>query len=88
MGPAGDDTGRLLEDAIRRLLDERAPEATICPSEAARAVSDGQWRDLMEASRDAATRVVAAGEVEITQGGAVIDPSTIKGPIRIRRRRA
>ncbi|MHA7274331.1 DUF3253 domain-containing protein [Arthrobacter sp. TMT4-20] len=88
MGPAGDDTGRLLEDAIRRLLDERAPEATICPSEAARAVSDGRWRDLMEASRDAAKRLVAAGEVEITQGGAVIDPSTIKGPIRIRRRRA
>ncbi|PVE18801.1 MULTISPECIES: DUF3253 domain-containing protein [unclassified Arthrobacter] len=88
MGPAGDDTGRLLEDAIRRLLDERAPEATICPSEAARAVSDGQWRDLMEASRDAAKRLVAAGEVEITQGGAVIDPSTSKGPIRIRRRRA
>ncbi|MHA7139940.1 DUF3253 domain-containing protein [Arthrobacter sp. Sr33] len=88
MGPAGDDTGRLLEDAIRRLLDERAPEATICPSEAARAVSDGQWRDLMEASRDAAKRLVAAGEVEITQGGAVIDPSIIKGPIRIRRRRA
>ncbi|GAA1106771.1 DUF3253 domain-containing protein [Arthrobacter flavus] len=88
MGAAGDDTGRLLEDAIRRLLDERAPEATICPSEAARAVSDGQWRDLMEASRDAARRLVAAGEVEITQGGAVIDPSTIKGPIRIRRPRA
>ena len=88
MGPIGDDTGRLLEDAIRRLLDERAPEATICPSEAARAVSDGQWRDLMEASRDAAKRLVAAGEVEITQGGTVIDPATIKGPIRIRRRRA
>ena len=88
MGPIGDDTGRLLEDAIRRLLDERAPEATICPSEAARAVSDGQWRDLMEASRDAAKRLVTAGEVEITQGGTVIDPATIKGPIRIRRRRA
>ena len=41
----------------------------------------------MEASRDAARRLAAAGEVEITQGGTVIDPSTIKGPIRIRRRR-
>ncbi|MBG6178963.1 DUF3253 domain-containing protein [Arthrobacter sp. CAN_A1] len=87
MDPASADTGQLLEAAIRRLLGERAPEATICPSEAARAVSDGQWRDLMEASRDAARRLVAAGEVEITQGGTVIDPSTIKGPIRIRRRR-
>lgn len=87
MGPASDDTGHLLEEAIRRLLDERSPESTICPSEAARAVSDEHWRDLMEASRDAARRLVAAGEVEITQGGTVIDPTTIKGPIRIRRRR-
>ncbi|MBG6191215.1 hypothetical protein IWX64_002170 [Arthrobacter sp. CAN_A212] len=86
MDPASASTGLLLEAAIRRLLDERAPEATICPSEAARAVSDGQWRDLMDASRDAARRLVAAGEVEITQGGRVIDPTTIKGPIRIRRR--
>nr|WP_205207792.1 MULTISPECIES: DUF3253 domain-containing protein [unclassified Arthrobacter] len=77
----------MLEEAIRRLLDERSPESTICPSEAARAVSDEHWRDLMEASRDAARRLVAAGEVEITQGGTVIDPATIKGPIRIRRRR-
>lgn len=87
MGPASNDTGHLLEAAIRRLLDERSPESTICPSEAARAVSDEHWRDLMEASRDAARRLVAAGEVEITQGGTVIDPTTIKGPIRIRRRR-
>ena len=27
-----------------------------------------------------------AGEVEITQAGHVVDPSTAKGPIRIRRR--
>jgi hypothetical protein len=30
---------------------------------------------------------VAAGEVEIVQGGRVVDPSTAKGPIRIRRAR-
>lgn len=76
-----------LETEIRRLLDQRAHDATICPSEAARAVAgDEGWRDLMEPARSAARRLVAAGEVEITQGGHVIDPSTARGPIRIRRR--
>ncbi len=31
--------------------------------------------------------MMARGEVEITQGGSVVDPSTAKGPIRIRRPR-
>ena len=43
------------------------------------------WRDLMEPARQAARRLVARDMVEITQGGRVVDPSTAKGPIRIRR---
>jgi hypothetical protein len=82
------------------LLDRRARGATVCPSEAARAVagaadgrdpadpaeSDGEaaWRALMEPARMAARRLVARGEVEVTQGGRVVDPSTAKGPIRVR----
>jgi len=76
-----------LEEAIRALLEGRAAGATICPSEAARAVGGDDWRALMEPARAAARRLVAAGEVEITQRGRVVDPSTAKGPIRIRRRR-
>jgi len=78
-------TDRALEQSILSLLDGRAADATICPSEAARAVGGDDWRDLMEPARSAARRLVAAGDVEITQGGAVVDPSTAKGPIRIRR---
>lgn len=82
---------RALEECIRSLLAGRAGGATICPSEAARAVAgdadEHAWRDLMEPARRAARRLVAAGEVEITQGGRVVDPSTAKGPIRIRRAR-
>nr|WP_090030984.1 DUF2256 and DUF3253 domain-containing protein [Cellulomonas marina] len=74
-----------LEDAVRALLAARARGATICPSEAARRVGGDDWRDLMEPARQAARRLVAAGEVEITQGGAVVHPSTARGPIRIRR---
>jgi hypothetical protein len=85
---------RELEEAIITLLDGRAGGATICPSEAARAVAartgDGEeaaWRELMEPARAAARRLVASGAVDIVQGGAVVDPSTATGPIRIRARR-
>ena len=79
------DTDRALESSIRSLLDSRKGGATICPSEAAREVGGEDWRDLMEPARRAARRLVAAGEVEVTQGGRVVDPSTAKGPIRVRR---
>lgn len=80
---------RELESAILALLEQRARGATICPSEAARQVTDRQardtpWQDLLEPARRAARRLVAAGRVEITQGGRVVDPSTARGPIRIR----
>ena len=76
-----------LESAIRDLLAARARTATICPSEAARRVDPEAWRDLMEPARMAARRLVARGEVQVVQGGQVVDPSTAKGPIRIRRAR-
>ncbi|HEU0102030.1 MAG TPA: DUF2256 and DUF3253 domain-containing protein [Mycobacteriales bacterium] len=82
------DTDRRLEQAIADLLDARATGATVCPSEAARAVDAVGWRELMEPARRAARRMVAAGTVDITQGGRVVDPSTARGPIRIRRRKA
>jgi hypothetical protein len=77
-------TDRALETAILDLLAGRAAGATICPSEAARAVDGDGWRDLLEAARAAARRLVAAGRVEITQRGVVVDPSTARGPIRVR----
>jgi hypothetical protein len=91
LGPA--DTA--LEDAIRGLLAARARTATICPSEAARRVAAtsaaepdaADWRALMEPARMAARRLVVRGEVEVVQAGRVVDPSTAKGPIRIRRAR-
>jgi hypothetical protein len=78
-----------LEERIRSMLAQRAATSTICPSDVARSISadEAEWRPLMEPVRRAARRMVAAGEVEITQGGSVVDPSTAKGPIRIRRRK-
>ncbi len=39
----------------------------------------------MEKSRSAARRLVAQGEIVITQNGNIVDPSHAKGPIRLRR---
>ena len=66
------------------LLARRAAGATICPSEVARLVGGDDWRSMMEPVRAAARRLVAAGRVEITQGGEVVDPAAVVGPIRIR----
>jgi hypothetical protein len=80
------DADLALEQAILDLCAERPRDATICPSEAARAVFEGErWRDEMERARQAARRLVARGLVEITQRGQVVDPDHTRGPIRIRR---
>jgi hypothetical protein len=84
---AVDDSDRRLEQSILELLTERAATATICPSEAARVVGGDGWRELMEPGRRAARRLVASGQVQITQQGRVVDSSTARGPIRIRRTR-
>jgi len=79
------DVDRQLEAMITELLDARAADATICPSEAARRVDPEGWRELMEPARRAARRLVEAGSAQIVQAGRVVDPSTAKGLIRIRR---
>lgn len=81
-----DEVDVALERNIVSLLRERGRAASICPSEAARAVS-AEWRPLMERARMAARRMVAAGVVELTQRGKVVEGSTARGPIRVRLRR-
>ena len=73
-----------LETEILRLCQMRGRSGTICPSEAARAVAPATWEAEMERARQAARRLVVAGRVEILQKGRVVDPSTARGPIRIR----
>ena len=76
-----------LERAILDLLDERAP-STICPSDVARAQgSEDGWRDLMQPVRDAAAALARQGLVEVTQRGEVVDVTSARGPVRIRRQR-
>ncbi len=78
-----------LEATILDLLNTRGRDKTICPSEAARAATSdirAEWEPLMEPARAAARRLVAKGLIDITQHGHPVDPSTAKGPIRLRLR--
>jgi hypothetical protein len=81
------DVDEVLERTIGALLDQRRPEASICPSEAARAVDPEGWRELMPAARVAAGRLAAAGQVQVTRRGEVVDVATTRGPVRVRRPR-
>lgn len=79
------ETDKKLEEEILRLLGGRANDATICPSEAARSFfGEEDWQEKMEKTRCAARRLVEQGKIEIVQKGTVVDPSTAKGPIRLR----
>jgi len=76
---------------IVSLLDERAGNASICPSEVARHVvgdAEERWRSVMEPTRQAARRLAARGVIEITQRGRTVDPSRARGAIRLRRHRS
>ena len=74
-----------LEDAVRRAVAAARDGATVCPSEVARDVAPADWRPLMQPVRDAAARLADAGEIEVTQGGRVVDVRTARGPVRLRR---
>lgn len=74
-----------LQAAIRALAAHRGPDSSTCPSDAARAVAGDDWRAHMDDARAVARELAAAGEVEITQRGEVLEPDVEwRGPIRIR----
>ncbi|NAZ86112.1 DUF3253 domain-containing protein [Kineococcus indalonis] len=75
-----------LEEVLRELLAARPAAAGVDPEEAARAVGGEGWRELVQPARSAARRLVAAGEAHLVQGGRAVDPSTARGPVRLRRR--
>ncbi len=74
------------EAAIRALLAERAPGATICPSEAARRLAgpQGDWRAEMAAVHAAVDIMIAQGTIALSWRG---EPKQKRrGPYRIARR--
>ena len=82
------ETRRRIAEAIDGLLGARAPGATICPSDVARALAgdDGPWRGLMPDVREVAAGLVEDGRVRVTRRGVEVDAMAPGGPIRIGRR--
>jgi len=78
---------RQIEHIIIDLLEQRSADSSICPSEAARIIANGDdWRADMEPVRMAARRLQRAGRISIMQKGRPVNPDTAKGPIRLQLR--
>lgn len=72
------------EQKIIQLLSERAESATICPSEVL-PLELKQDPIQMELVRQAARRLVHNKWIVIVQNNKVVDPSSFRGPIRLKR---
>ncbi|TRW15149.1 DUF3253 domain-containing protein [Glacieibacterium frigidum] len=70
-------------DATLALLGQRAADATICPSEVARALDADDWRGTMPAVHAAIDLLVAEGLVRLSWKGEML--AARAGPYRIRR---
>lgn len=71
------------KESIMILLKQRGSGKTICPSEILPA-DQKQNKLIMEHVRRSARLLAAENLIQITQGGKVVNPSEIKGPIRLR----
>jgi hypothetical protein len=71
------------EDQILQLLKLRGAGKTICPSEVLPEELK-QDKTQMELVRSSARLLVAKGKILIMQKSKVVDPSTAKGPIRLK----
>ena len=69
-------------DSVLALLADRSPEATICPSEVARAIaSAGAWRAAMPLVHEAVDGLLNEGRVQLSWKGKPLGARN--GPYRI-----
>ncbi|GIM94218.1 DUF3253 domain-containing protein [Paractinoplanes toevensis] len=74
-----------LAAAMRALLRHRQPDATICPSDAARVAGGESWRDLMDVAREVAAELSREGIIAVRQHGVDVDLAAVVGPVRLAR---
>jgi hypothetical protein len=74
-----------VREAILLLTQARGAGKTICPTEAAQAVSPLNWRKLLPEVRAQAVRLALAGQIVITRKGKPVDPEDFKGVYRLGR---
>ena len=77
-----------IRDTVLRMLDEREPPKTVCPSEVARGLAGSDekvWRLLMQPVRRAVVELAGEGRVGVYRKGRLVDPQDFKGIYRIGR---
>jgi Protein of unknown function (DUF3253) len=75
-----------VERMILRMVRERGPDKTICPSDAARALAGDkpeEWGPLMQPLRRVAVRLAKEGRLVIYRKGKQADPDDFKGIYRL-----
>ena len=73
-----------ISSAILTTAAQRGPQKSTCPSEIARMLFPGNWREHMKAVLATAIMLHHQGKVIITQKGIPVDVDHIKGPVRIK----
>lgn len=73
----------LVREAILALTQARGVGKTICPTEAAQAVSPEHWRKLLPEVRAEAVRLAMGGQIAIFRKGKPVDPEDFKGVYRL-----
>lgn len=81
------DTEPQIAETIFTLLDRRSSDATICPSEVARAMypEASDWRAAMPRIREVAGALASRGLLRVTRRGEEVDATSPGGPIRLGR---
>lgn len=72
-----------IETAILRLVEQRGPGKSICPSEAAREAFGEDWNTYMRPVRQAAIHLARQGKISILRKGKPADPENFKGVYRL-----
>ena len=73
-----------VEDAIFRLLADKAPGESISPEEVAKAVEPERWSRLFGHVRTTAINMAREGRIEIIRHNKKVDPESFKGVYRLR----
>ena len=77
---------KLIQAEMLSLLERKGSNQPICPSAFVQGLFPADGERFIEAARMAARRLTHLNLAEIIQNGRPVDPSTAKGPIKIRLR--
>lgn len=79
----GIEAGLRYEEMILRMAEERGFSKSFTPSDVAQALAE-EWRPLLNHIRAAARRLAEAGRIEILRHGKPVEPTALRGVIRLR----